>query len=223
MLIQDSCSMATDDYAVMAVVVGFAILVGFIFGKISQKADYNSRLDQKILISELQRWKLRPSYSNLLMEKKPEIVAQKELDLLLKQKRKNDDDLDKIGEKFELYAEEMDVLREKISKQKSIGEKKLLAENLVSAWLTKVTELRTDAEDCNDINIGFGYQKRFLKFVISGDKKPTIVDKMDKVATQKEMNDPGKKSIDLMNRIVESMEFDETNVNDFFSLGIDNT
>ena len=105
--------MATDDYAVMAVVVGFAILVGFIFGKISQKADYNSRLDQKILISELQRWKLRPSYSNLLMEKKPEIVAQKELDLLLKQKRKNDDDLDKIGEKFELYAEEMDVLREK--------------------------------------------------------------------------------------------------------------
>ena len=80
--------MATDDYAVMAVVVGFAILVGFIFGKISQKADYNSRLDQKILISELQRWKLRPSYSNLLMEKKPEIVAQKELDLLLKQNEK---------------------------------------------------------------------------------------------------------------------------------------
>ena len=42
---------------------------------------------------------------------------------------------------------------------------------------------------------------------------------MDKVATHGEMNDPGKKSIDLMDRIVESMEFDETNVNDFFSIG----
>ena len=77
MLIQNSNPMATDDYAVMAVVVGFAIIVGFIFGKISQKADYNKRIDQKIGLGELERWKLRPQYANILMEKKPEVAAQK--------------------------------------------------------------------------------------------------------------------------------------------------
>ena len=54
----------------------------------------------------------------------------------------------------------MDVLRKKSESQKSDVERRnYWLENLVSAWLTKVTELRTDAEDCNDINIGFGYQK----------------------------------------------------------------
>lgn len=222
MLEPNSHLMATEDYAVMAAVVGVAIIVGFILGKISQKADYNRRLDQKIGLNELERWKLRPKYANIMMEKKPEVVAQKELNSLLKQKQKNDDDLEDIAQKFELFAEEMEILRGKISRQKSVGEQKMIAENLVSAWLAKVTELRTDAEDCNDINIGFGYQKRFLKFVISGDRKPTIVDRMDKVATDEEMKNPGKKSADLMNKIIESMKFDESDVNSFFKLGIDN-
>ena len=105
MLIQNSCSMATDDYAVMAVVVGFAIIVGFIFGKISQKADYNSRLDQKILISELERWKLRPSIFKSIDGKETRNCSSKGVRFITKKKRKNDDDLDKIGKKFEQLIE----------------------------------------------------------------------------------------------------------------------
>lgn len=198
MLIQDSDSMATDDYAVMAVVVGFAILVGFIFGKISQKADYNKRIDQKIGLGELERWKLRPQYANILMEKKPEVAAQKELDKLMEKNAENRLEEEEINKKVEQLIEEMTVLRKKVENQKSVTERALLLDTQGSSWFAKVTEVRGDAEQCNDVNISFGYQKRFLKFVINGSRKPSIVGQMDKVATESEIENPHKKNFDMM-------------------------
>jgi len=198
--------MATDDYAVMAVVVGFAILVGFIFGKISQKADYNKRIDQKIGLGELERWKLRPQYANILMEKKPEVAAQKELDKLIERNAENRLEQEEINKKVEQLIEEMTLLRKKVESQKSDVEGALLLDTQVSGWFAKVTEVRGDAEQCNDVNISFGYQKRFLKFVISGSRKPSIVGQMDKVATEEEIENPNKKNFELMDSMLGSLQ-----------------
>ncbi|MAH09363.1 MAG: hypothetical protein CL961_06805 [Euryarchaeota archaeon] len=206
MLIQNSSPMATDDYAVMAVVVGFAIIVGFIFGRISQKADYNKRIDQKIGLGELERWKLRPKYANILMEKKPEVAAQKELDKLMEKNAENRLEQEEINKKIEQLIEEMTALRKKAESQKSDVEGALLLDTLVSNWFSKVTEVRGDAEQCNDVNISFGYQKRFLKFVINGSRKPTIVGQMDKVATDVEIENPHKKNFEMMDSMLGSLQ-----------------
>ena len=66
--------------------------------------------------------------------------------------------------------------------------------------------MRTDAEQCNDVNISFGYQKRFLKFVINGSRKPTIVGQMDKVATDVEIENPHKKNFEMMDSMLGSLQ-----------------
>jgi hypothetical protein len=206
MLEPNSHLMATEDYAVMAAVVGIAIIVGFILGKISQKSDYNSRIDQKVGLNELERWKLRPQYANIMMEKKPEVIAQKELDKLIQKNAVNQTEMDEINEKVEQLIEEMTILRNKVESQKSDVEGALRLDTQVSNWFSRVTEVRGDVEQCNDINISFGYQKRFLKFVINGSRMPDIIGQMDKVATDLETANPYKKNFDMMDSMLGSLQ-----------------
>jgi hypothetical protein len=205
MLEPNSHLMATEDYAVMAAVVGVAIIVGFILGKISQKADYKSRIDQKVGLNELERWKLRPQYANIMMEKKPEVVAQKELDKLIQKNAENRIEQEEIDKKVEQLIEEITVLTKKVDSAQSDVEGAFRLDTQVSSWFSRVTEVRGDSEQCNDVNISFGYQKRFLKFVVNGSRMPDIIVLMDKVATDAEIENPHKKNFAMMDSQVGSL------------------
>lgn len=198
--------MELSDYGSVAGALAVGLLIGFLLGRALANTKKKSKLSQKILPNELERWRLQPKYATLLMEKKPMQKAKEMLDSVKAQIQENNSEIQEIDEKVNEAAEELTMLRNKMQKAKSKAEKQLMMETQFSNWVSKCVGLRSEAQDNNDITISLGYQQRFLKFVAKGEMKPTIVGMMDSQAIVSEMKQATKKNFALMEKALASMD-----------------
>jgi len=199
-------SMELSEYGSVAGALVIGLLIGFLLGRAVLNSEKKSKLSQKILPNELERWRLHSKYATLLMEKKPMQKAKEMLNLVRAQIQENESEIQEVDEKVNQAAEELTLLRSKIQNAKSKAEYQLTMETQFSNWLAKCIGLRSEAQDNNDMAISLGYQQRFLKFVAKGEMKPTIVGMMDSQAIVTEMKQATKKNFGLMEKALASMD-----------------
>ena len=199
-------SMELSEYGSVAGALIVGLLIGFLLGRALVKSEKKSKLSQKILPNELERWRLHSKYATLLMEKKPMEKAKEMLNLIRAQIQENESEIQEVDEKVNQAAEELTLLRSKIQNAKSKAEYQLTMETQFSNWLAKCIGLRSEAQDNNEMAISLGYQQRFLTFVAKGEMKPTIVGMMDSQAIVTEMKQATKKNFGLMEKALASMD-----------------
>ena len=74
--------MELSEYGSVAGALIVGLLIGFLLGRALVKSEKKSKLSQKILPNELERWRLHSKYATLLMEKKPMEKAKEMLNLI---------------------------------------------------------------------------------------------------------------------------------------------
>jgi ribosomal protein S13 len=195
--------MALEEYGLMFAVVGIGIVVGFILGKLSTNAMYNKKIGQRISTSEIEQWRINPKYSTILEQKNPEIVAKAELAKLMKIKDANSSEVKRIRSDLSEFIKELSSIREEANLMESEAEKAAQIEIALSMIMSSYSELRQDAENCNSINVGHGYSKRFLNFIVNGAVKPGLSRQMNKEDLIGEIENPFKQNLSL---IVSQME-----------------
>ena len=190
--------MAAEEYGVMFLVVGISAVVGFIIGKITTNAQNNKKIGQRITSSEIEQWKINPKYATILEQKSPEKVAADELTKLEAIKADNDEDIIRIRDDLKDFVKDLTKVREEAAAMESQAEKAAQLEIAVSMIMSSYSELRLDAEACNDINVTHGYSKRLLKFVKNGVVKPGLSTKMNNTGLDHEIKNPFKKNLALI-------------------------
>lgn len=190
--------MMVEEYGVMFAVVGISTVVGFILGKLSTNAMNNKKIGQRITTSEIEQWRINPKYSSILEQKNPETVAKAELAKLLKVKDANSSEVKRIRSDLSKFLTELSSIREEANLMKSDAEKAAQIEIALSMIMSSYSELRQDAENCNSINVGHGYSKRFLKFIVNGAVKPGLSRQMNNTSITDEIEDPFKQNLDLI-------------------------
>ena len=171
--------MAIEEYGVLAAAVGIAVIVGFILGKLSANASGNRSSTQKISMNELARWKINSKYSDILTGKSPEKVADSEMSKLVKLQAKSEQMSDDIESRLDEYLVKLENIRKDANNQKSPAGRATTREVALGLMSSTVDGLRQDVEDCNALKVSHTYTKRFLNFIIHGNRKPGLVELMD--------------------------------------------
>ena len=197
--------MAVEEYGVMLLVVGISAVVGFIIGKIVTSAKNHKKIGQRITTSEVEQWKINPKYATILEQKFPEKIAEKELVELEKVKADNDKEVLRIRDDLKNFIKELNKIQEETVTLKSQAQKAAQIEIAISMVMSSYSELRLDAEACNDINVTHGYSKRLLKFIKNGSVKPGISKQMNNTGLDLEIKNPFKKNLTLIASQMEGM------------------
>ena len=171
--------MAIEEYGVLAASVGLAVIVGFVLGKLSANASSNRSTTQRISLNEINRWKINSKYSDILTEKTPEKVAESEMSKLVKMQAKNEQISDDIESRLDEYLVKLEKIRKDANNQNSPAGKAAKREIALGLMSSTVDGLRQDVEDCNAVRVSHTYTKRFLNFIIHGNRKPGLVELMD--------------------------------------------
>ena len=182
-----------------------SLLIGFLMGKKSEKSMRNKKIGQKLLPNEIERWRLDGKYSEILMSKSPETVAEKELREIEELHNRNEEKRDDINSKVNGFIKEIDTLRKEYKQLASIAQKSLHMETSMAIWSARVAEVRESTQNLNNLIISLGYTRKFLDFVVNGKRKPGIVDLMDNSSLGEELKKAQKKNWDTVQKLTDSM------------------
>ena len=197
--------MAVEEYGAMFLVVGISAIVGFIIGKITTNAQNNKKIGQRITSSEIEQWKINPKYATILEQKIPEKVAADELSKLEKVKASNEKEVLRIRDDLKTFIKDLTKIREESKSMTSPAAKASQIEIAISMIMSSYSELRLDAEACNDINVTHGYSKRLLNFIKNGSVKPGLSNQMNTLGLDMEIKNPFKKNLAMIASQMEGM------------------
>ena len=197
--------MSTEEYAILAGGALIALLIGFLMGKKSEKSIRNKNIGQKLLPNEMERWRLDGKYSELLMSKSPQTIAEKELRELEELHNKNEQKRDEINGQGNVFIKEIDTLRKEYKQLASIAQKSLHMETSMSIWSARVAEVRESTQNLNNLIISIGYTRKFLQFAVNGRRKPEIVGLMDADTLGRELKKAQKKNWETVQKLTDSM------------------
>jgi len=211
--------MVTEQYSTLALAALGGMILGIIMSRMLTGPNSKKNYPQKITDNEIDRWKINPEWSSILLEKEPTSSAEKKLKKLMQRKGKNNQRKTELLKRMEESLTELSDVRDRSSSMDSEAEKSLLVEIAISLWTGTISELRQEAEDCNAINVAHSYNKRFLDFVMNDMRKPALVSAMDSVSLDREFEMPFKKNLDLITATMKGMVAeDQDQINEFFNI-----
>ena len=189
-----------------AAVIG--LIFGFLYGKHTSRKSQNRNISQKLTQNEIERWRIKPEYSTLLMGKDPISDAEAEYEKYKLLRKKNDDKIDLIQKRTNEYLKSATKMQEEYDKIPSKAGKALFMETNYAIWVARVQEERQRTQNATNQLIEHSYNHEFLDFVRGGSTKPGIVRQMDQLDLEKELKNNQKKNWKTIDRLTQSMQSD---------------
>lgn len=200
-----------------AAVVG--LLFGFLYGKHASRKSQNRNISQKLTQNEIERWRIKPEYSTLLMGKDPIRDAEAEYEKYKMLKKKNDDKIALIQDSVNEYMRSATRMQDEYDNLPSKANKALFMETNYALWLARVQEERQRTQNATSQLIAHSYNLEFLDFVRGGSAKPDLVRQMDQLDLEKELKNHQKKNWKTIDKLTQSMQSDHIEqFEDFFAI-----
>ena len=200
-----------------AAIVG--LLLGFLYGKHASRKSQNRNISQKLTQNEIERWRIKPEYSTLLMAKDPIMKAEAEYEKYKVLRKKNDDKIALIQDSVNEYLRSATRMQEEYDKIPSKAGKALFMETNYALWVTRVQEERQRTQNATNQLIAHSCNLEFLDFVRGGSTKPGIVRQMDQLDLETELKNNQKKNWKTIDKLTQSMQSDHIEqFEDFFAI-----
>jgi len=199
--------MALDSEMVTAAVAGLCLIIGYIIGRISSGSGSKKQTNQIILATKIKKWKIDPSYSNILVKhgKNAAKFAESELEQLQTKMKDNEVKVKEMKKEVELKLKELKNIREKVKDAASPADKSFILENEFSDWISSCQRTRLKSQSRNERLLGFIYNEIFLENVADGLIMPRLGEQMDLSQTQTEIENPFNKNFELIDALTKSM------------------